>query len=233
MADLVSDPRWVGLGWRTLVLEHGLRAVCSTPIVSLTGTVLGTFAIYQREPGPPSALLKDLIARFTHVASIAIERAISEREQKRADAEIMALKDQLLRENLVLRDEVDRTSMFEEIVGTSPALQPVLARLAKVAHTDSTVLITGETGTGKELVARAIHRRSARSAQSFVSVNCAVVPRELGIGALRPREGCLHRCHAAAPRSLRTGARRNHLPRRSRRAADGDPGRAAPRSSGA
>jgi len=79
----------------------------------------------------------------------------------------------------VLRDEVDRTSMFEEIVGTSAALQPVLARVSKVARTDSTVLITGETGTGKELVARAIHRRSARCAQSFVSVNCAAVPREL------------------------------------------------------
>ena len=179
VSDLVSEQRWAGLGWRTLALEHGLRSVCSTPIVSLTGQVLGTFAIYQREPGPPSALLKDLIARFTHVASIAIERAISESEQKRADAEIRALKDQLYKENLVLRDEVDRTSMFEEIVGTSPALQPVLARVAKVARTDSTVLITGETGTGKELVARAIHRRSPRGSRAFVSVNCAAVPREL------------------------------------------------------
>jgi PAS domain S-box-containing protein len=177
--DLVADSRWVGLGWRTLALEHGLRSVCSTPIVSLTGKVLGTFAIYQREPGPPSVLLNDLIARFTHVASIAIERAISENEQKRAEAEIRALKDQLYKENLVLRDEVDRTSMFEEIVGTSPALQPVLARVARVAQTDSTVLITGETGTGKELVARAIHRRSPRGCQAFVSVNCAAVPREL------------------------------------------------------
>jgi PAS domain S-box-containing protein len=100
-------------------------------------------------------------------------------EQKRAEGEIRALKDQLYKENLVLRDEVDRTSMFEEIVGTSPALQPVLARVAKVAPTDSTVLITGETGTGKELVARAIHRRSPRGSRAFVSVNCAAVPREL------------------------------------------------------
>jgi PAS domain S-box-containing protein len=98
---------------------------------------------------------------------------------KRAEAALEALKDQLHKENLVLRDEVDRTSMFEEIVGTSPALQPVLARVSKVARTDSTVLITGETGTGKELVARAIHRRSARAARAFVSVNCAAVPREL------------------------------------------------------
>ena len=100
-------------------------------------------------------------------------------ERKRAETELGALKDQLYKENLVLRDEVDRTSMFEEIVGTSPALQPVLARVAKVARTDSTVLITGETGTGKELVARAIHRRSARGSRAFVSVNCAAVPREL------------------------------------------------------
>ena len=100
-------------------------------------------------------------------------------EQKRAEAEIRALKDHLYKENLVLRDEVDRTSMFEEIVGTSAALQPVLARVAKVAGTDSTVLITGETGTGKELVARAIHKRSPRGSRAFVSVNCAAVPREL------------------------------------------------------
>jgi PAS domain S-box-containing protein len=100
-------------------------------------------------------------------------------ERKQAEVELSALKDQLYKENLVLRDEVDRTSMFEEIVGTSAALQPVLARVAKVARTDSTVLITGETGTGKELVARAIHRRSARASRAFVSVNCAAIPREL------------------------------------------------------
>ena len=97
-------------------------------------------------------------------------------DRKRAETELSALKDQLYKENLVLRDEVDRTSMFEEIVGTSPALQPVLSRVAKVARTDSTVLITGETGTGKELVARAIHRRSRRSRRAFVSVNCAAIP---------------------------------------------------------
>ncbi len=100
-------------------------------------------------------------------------------DQKRAEAALGALKDQLYKENLVLRDEVDRTSMFEEIVGTSAALRPVLARVARVALSDSTVLITGETGTGKELVARAIHRRSPRAARAFVSVNCASVPRDL------------------------------------------------------
>jgi formate hydrogenlyase transcriptional activator len=82
-------------------------------------------------------------------------------------------------ENVALREEMDKASMFEEIVGSSPALQAVLTRISKVAPSDSTVLITGETGTGKELVARAIHRRSNRSSRTFVSVNCAAIPRDL------------------------------------------------------
>ena len=93
--------------------------------------------------------------------------------------EVKKLKDQLYRENIALREEIDNTSMFEEIVGTSAVLQTVLSRVAKVAPTDSTVLVTGETGTGKELVARAIHKRSRRSSRAFVSVNCAAIPRDL------------------------------------------------------
>jgi formate hydrogenlyase transcriptional activator len=87
--------------------------------------------------------------------------------------------DTLRRENVALREEIDKTSMFEEIVGASPALRIVLSRISKVAPSDSTVLITGETGTGKELVARAIHRRSNRASRAFVSVNCAAIPRDL------------------------------------------------------
>jgi transcriptional regulator with PAS, ATPase and Fis domain len=98
---------------------------------------------------------------------------------KNAFEEIRALRDQLYKENLALREEIDITRMFEEIVGSSPALQAVLSRVAKVAPTDSTVLITGETGTGKELIARAIHKRSQRSSRAFVSVNCAAIPRDL------------------------------------------------------
>jgi PAS domain S-box-containing protein len=93
-------------------------------------------------------------------------------ERKRAE-------DKLQQENVALREEIDKTSMFEEIVGTSDALQAVLSRIAKVSPTDSTVLITGETGSGKELVARAIHKRSNRSSGVFVSVNCAAIPRDL------------------------------------------------------
>jgi formate hydrogenlyase transcriptional activator len=88
-------------------------------------------------------------------------------------------KEQAERENLALREKIDAMSMFEEIVGTSPRLQAVLARISKVAPTDSTVLITGETGTGKELIARAIHKRSARAHRPFISINCAAIPRDL------------------------------------------------------
>jgi PAS domain S-box-containing protein len=93
--------------------------------------------------------------------------------------EIKRLKDRLHNENVALREEIDRSSMFEEIVGESRVLQAVLARVAKVAPTDSTVLITGETGTGKELIARAIHKRSHRADRAFVTLNCAAVPPSL------------------------------------------------------
>jgi transcriptional regulator with GAF, ATPase, and Fis domain len=82
-------------------------------------------------------------------------------------------------DNMALREEIDQASMFEEIVGTSAALQRVLSLVSKVAPTDANVLVTGETGTGKELVARAIHKRSQRSSKPFVSVNCAAIPRDL------------------------------------------------------
>jgi transcriptional regulator with PAS, ATPase and Fis domain/HAMP domain-containing protein len=95
---------------------------------------------------------------------------------EKAYEEIKTLKEQLHRENIALREEVDKVSMFEEIVGSSEPLRRVLLQVAKVAATESTVLITGETGTGKEMIARAIHRRSNRSARAFIRVNCAAIP---------------------------------------------------------
>jgi formate hydrogenlyase transcriptional activator len=105
-----------------------------------------------------------IIRRYTTATDI--------EERKRAEEKIHT-------ENLLLREELSQAAMFEEIVGASPALQAVLERVAKVAPTESTVLITGETGTGKELIARAIHKRSARAARPFISVNCAVIPPSL------------------------------------------------------
>jgi PAS domain S-box-containing protein len=105
-----------------------------------------------------------IIRRYTTATDI--------EERKRAEEKVQT-------ENLVLRQELSRAAMFEEIVGASPALQAVLERVVKVAPTDSTVLITGETGTGKELLARAIHKRSARASRPFISVNCAVIPPSL------------------------------------------------------
>jgi PAS domain S-box-containing protein len=127
-------------------------------------------------------LVRDAEGRPKYV--IAIHEDITERKRAEADLrnamdEIKKLRDQLYKENIALREEVDKASMFEEIVGESPALKAVLARVAKVAPTDSTVLITGETGTGKELIARAIHKRSRRASRAFVSVNCAATPSSL------------------------------------------------------
>lgn len=104
------------------------------------------------------------------------EQRRSRKALEDALAEINALKDQLFRENVALRQEIDETSMFDDIVGKSEALQKMLKEIETVGPTESTVLIHGETGTGKELIARAIHNRSARSANAFVKVNCAAIP---------------------------------------------------------
>jgi PAS domain S-box-containing protein len=102
-----------------------------------------------------------------HEARLALETAFEQ---------IKELRDQLYKENIALREEVDKVSMFEEIVGSSEPLRRVLVQVAKVAATDSTVLILGETGTGKEMIARAIHRRSKRANRAFIRVNCAAIP---------------------------------------------------------
>jgi len=107
------------------------------------------------------------------------EQRQSTERLENAFEEIKRLKDRLHDENLALRQEIDHAFMFEEVVGSSAALKSVLSNVAKVAPTDSTVLILGETGTGKELIARAIHKRSQRSDQVFISVNCAAIPPSL------------------------------------------------------
>jgi PAS domain S-box-containing protein len=141
--------------------------------------------------------LKDQLGRITRWVVPAIDIDDRKRSEER-----------LQHENVALREEIDKASMFEEIVGSSAALQTVLSNIVKVAPTDSTVLITGETGTGKELIARAIHKRSQRSGQAFISVNCASIPSSLiaselfghekgaFTGALQRRQGRFELAHS-------------------------------------
>jgi len=129
--------------------------------------------------GHPVVDMSGEVVEIVGTAMDVTEQHESRTALETAFAEIKTLRDQLYKENIALRDEIDKVSMFEEIVGKSPALQAVLTRVAKVAPADTTVLITGETGTGKELIARAIHKRSHRSSRAFVSVNCASIPTTL------------------------------------------------------
>jgi PAS domain S-box-containing protein len=119
------------------------------------------------------------IVRWYVLATDIDDRKRSEGELGKAFEEIKRLKDRLHDENVALREQIDQVFMFEEIVGSSPALKTVLSSIVKVAPTDSTVLITGETGTGKELIARAIHKGSQRAGRAFISVNCAAIPSTL------------------------------------------------------
>ncbi len=293
ISDMLSHPNWEG--FRDVVLQSGLRAAWSTPILSHDGKVLGTFCMYYREVRQPVTDEIQLVDYASRIAAIAIERKRAEEKLRQDERELRQLIDflpqhvlvldkegfllqanqvmldynghtleemqgagtdervkrdlhpddlervrderrrgfssrvpfeiekrmlgkdgryrwflfrykpllneqggvtrwfatatdiedrkqaeqRIRNENLALREEIDRASMFEEIVGSSEALRQVLAQVSKVAPTDSTVLILGETGTGKELIARAIHKRSKRSARAFIRVNCAAIPSSL------------------------------------------------------
>lgn len=291
-ADVASDTRWDTYEWRTLAMAHGLRACWSTPIRSSDEKVLGTFAIYSREPGRPTAQHQHLIGQITHLATVAIEHKHREEKLRQDELELRRITDAIdqriavhepdgkiiyanrvmleysglsledvmaddfrarlvhpddlersqverqqglergipfelelralrkdgqhrwflirynplqddegriirwystgtdiddrkrdeertQKENLALREEIDQSSMFEEIVGSSDVIRNILRQVAKVATSDSTVLVLGETGTGKELIARAIHKRSKRSSRAFITVNCAAIPASL------------------------------------------------------
>jgi PAS domain S-box-containing protein len=147
------------------------------------------------------------IVRWYILATDIDDRKRSEGELGKAFEEINRLKDRLHDENVTLREQIDQVLMFDEIVGSSPALRTVLSSIVKVASTDSTVLITGETGTGKELVARAIHKASQRAGHPFITVNCAAIPPSLiaselfghekgaFTGALQRRQGRFELAH--------------------------------------
>jgi PAS domain S-box-containing protein len=158
---------------------QGLRERCLTEKIDYEtdyrmllpdGTIM-----YMHSVGYPVLNATGDVVEIVGTAVDTTEQVQSRIALENALTEVKLLRDQLYRENLALRDEVDRVSMFEEILGTSQALRAVVSRAVKVAPTGSSVLITGETGTGKELIARAIHKRSTRSQRAFVSVNCAAL----------------------------------------------------------
>jgi formate hydrogenlyase transcriptional activator len=289
ISDILSHPNWAN--FRSVVLQSGLRAAWSTPIVSQDGRVLGTFCMYYREVRHPGTHDIQLIDYASRIAGIAIERERSRSALTKSEAELRTIIDaipqliiavgadgtflyanqavrdytgltqeevrsggfrevfhpedserlrgerdaaishgvpfdyerrvrrrdgqyrwllvhynplrdeagnvirwyatatdiedrkqteeRMRNENIALREEIDRFAMYEAIVGSSEALRRVLSQISKVAPTDSTVLISGETGTGKELIASAIHKRSKRSARAFIRVNCAAIPPSL------------------------------------------------------
>ena len=150
------------------ILEQGIRTLCCIPLVTRNGT-LGTLNLASREDNafmlPDLSFLKQVAAQV----AIALDNA-------RAYREIAQLTKKLATEKLYLEDEIRMERNFEEIVGDSPALKRVLGQAKTVAPSDATVLILGDTGTGKELVARAVHRMSSRKDASFIKLNCAAIP---------------------------------------------------------
>jgi formate hydrogenlyase transcriptional activator len=151
--------------------KYGIRSYIALPLTK-HGELLGVVDFVSLEKRNYAEEEIRFLQDVSDLVSIAVSNAL-------AYEQINALKEQLQIENRMLQDDIVQRSIYEEIVGSSPSLQRVLSDIDKVARTDSTVLVTGETGTGKELVAHAIHRRSPRSARTLVKVNCAALPSEL------------------------------------------------------
>ena len=152
---------------RRLIAE-GVRVECCVPLITRE-RVLGTLNVASFRDSAFPQEDQDLLSQVGAQVAIAVENAL-------AFQEIAELKNKLTEEKLYLEDEIRTEHNFEEIVGESPVLKSLLSQLQTVAPTDSTVLITGETGTGKELIARALHNLSARRDRTFVKINCAAIP---------------------------------------------------------
>jgi formate hydrogenlyase transcriptional activator len=151
-----------------LVAAEGIKTFCNIPLVN-RGRALGILSILRTTEIPFSPGDIDFLSRASGQIAIAIENALAYRE-------ISELKDKLAQEKLYLEEEIRSEMNFENIIGNSPALKHVLELVETVAPSDSTVLLLGETGTGKELIARAIHDRSRRKDRTFVKLNCAAIP---------------------------------------------------------
>jgi formate hydrogenlyase transcriptional activator len=162
-----NDRRELGTEIYELVVAEGLNAHCLIPLVSRDRPV-GVLILARRGEGFTDEDV-DFLREASGQIAIAIENAL-------AYHEISQLKDKLAQEKLYLEEEIRSEMNFENIIGNSPALKHVLELVETVAPSDSTVLLLGETGTGKELIARAIHDRSRRNERTFVKLNCAAIP---------------------------------------------------------
>jgi formate hydrogenlyase transcriptional activator len=163
----VSDPAAVPPEIYDKVVAEGLKSACLIPLIN-RGRVFGGLVIARKtETFLPEEV--DFLGRASGQIAIALENALAYRE-------ISELKDKLVQEKLYLQEEIRGDMYFEQIVGNSPALKRVLELVETVAPNDSTVLLLGETGTGKELIARAVHDRGRRKDRTFVKLNCAAIP---------------------------------------------------------
>src|SRR5712692_4619925 len=151
-----------------LAEAESLKAICRLPLVG-RGRILGILGLGRLQEDEFTQDEVDFLRQVASQVTIAVENALAYRQ-------IADLKDQLAQEKLYLEDEIRSELNFDEIVGRSAALRRVLQQVETVAPTDSTVLIYGETGTGKELIARAVHNLSARQSNGFVKLNCAAIP---------------------------------------------------------
>jgi transcriptional regulator with GAF, ATPase, and Fis domain len=166
----------------------GIKSFLFIPL-NVGGTVVGllSFASIKVKKSWPDLLIQRL-RLFWEIFGNALERKRADQTIQKALAEIRTLKDRLEAENLYLRDQIDIEYKHEEIIGQSSAIRKVLQQVEQVASTDSTVLILGETGTGKELMARAIHNLSSRKARAMIKLNCAALPATLIEAELFGRE---------------------------------------------
>jgi predicted ATPase/transcriptional regulator with GAF, ATPase, and Fis domain len=158
-----------------LLRELGAESFLSVPLRDARGRVIGHLAALDTRPMPAPPRGLSLLQIFAARAGAELERQRSEEERLRALQEVERLRQRLEAENVYLQEEIRADHNFEEIVGSGPALVEALGLVAQVAPTDSTVLIQGETGTGKELIARAIHGRSKRRNRPLVKLNCGAI----------------------------------------------------------
>ena len=157
------------------VQPYGIQSYCWLPLTTARRR-LGALVFTSKQPSVYDAADVGFLQQVANQAAVAVENALAFQEIEAAFKEIQALKDQLAKEKAYLEEEVRTDHHFGEIVGESAALRRVLKQVETVAPTDSTVLIRGETGTGKELVARALHELSPRRERTFVKLNCAAIP---------------------------------------------------------